>query len=834
MSDQNNLEVYVKEADRLVGLQMDVLDKIRKTEGLLEPRAEIEENRQSLDQESVPQYLSVLSGEKQKLETMDMVVAVVGTMKAGKSTTINAIVGSEVLPNRNAAMTAIPTLIRHTPGQKTPRLVLQNIKPVREVADKVVQALASSENQAVEREIRAEGQHLQKLLDSLKKGLEIKDYYARKEGVFEFLWLINDLLRVCTFLDVEFPFKEYDEVHELPLIEVEFAHLESNVKTRGRLTLLDTPGPNEAGQKYLQGMLDDQLQKASAIISVLNYTQLGTQADDALRQQLIDLGHVAQGRVFTLVNRFDEKGPRDPSSEEVKTLVSDNLLKGIAQKEKIFPVSALEAYLANTAAAVADRQVELPDPEVEPWVQQFGEIAMGRRWQRKIGDLEEVKDSADAVWEDSGFSEALEEIIVSANKNAPFYALDSAATKLSWIADRISNFVHGRGQALLEDSERLQDYVDSLKKDMERISKLRKEKEQQAQSMTEDLRSEVDDVFSRLEDDIAKEINQLFETGKRKERESIQKEQKALESATPEEKQNLQEKMLSDAKKEYGSLQSLLFGVGQKRHGEDSASEDKDSILDPDEKKLKYKKEEDAREFVEKVFNEISEPLEKARASVLKTMRVASDEFKDKVNKDLVKDAREILEEIAERFKNDGISLKFSLPNEPNLKIKNWNFSGIDEGIDESQETKTRLRQQSGGWGKFKRGLGSMLGKDWGYDEIEEDVTVYRINLDDLHSILKNKLAAEVLDWKNNIETQVETPINDRLKAFFDELDTVVGSVKSDLMQGITDHRKTKNQRDALYNALEAMNDGAAEISEDSDWLEEKSKTVVQSGENGK
>ena len=58
-----------------------------------------------------------------------MVLAVVGTMKAGKSTTINAIVGREILPNRNRPMTALPTLIEHAPGQKNPFCTLKHASP---------------------------------------------------------------------------------------------------------------------------------------------------------------------------------------------------------------------------------------------------------------------------------------------------------------------------------------------------------------------------------------------------------------------------------------------------------------------------------------------------------------------------------------------------------------------------------------------------------------------------------------------------------------------------------------------------------------------------------
>lgn len=39
----------------------------------------------------------MLNNELRKISRLEMVLAIVGTMKAGKSTTINAIVGTEVL-----------------------------------------------------------------------------------------------------------------------------------------------------------------------------------------------------------------------------------------------------------------------------------------------------------------------------------------------------------------------------------------------------------------------------------------------------------------------------------------------------------------------------------------------------------------------------------------------------------------------------------------------------------------------------------------------------------------------------------------------------------------
>lgn len=89
------------------------------------------ENRLLFDKQKALKRIEELEGEQIKTARREMVLAVVGTMKAGKSTTINAIVGQEILPNRNRPMTSVPTLIRHVPGKTEPVLHLEHIQPVR-------------------------------------------------------------------------------------------------------------------------------------------------------------------------------------------------------------------------------------------------------------------------------------------------------------------------------------------------------------------------------------------------------------------------------------------------------------------------------------------------------------------------------------------------------------------------------------------------------------------------------------------------------------------------------------------------------------------------------
>ncbi len=91
-----HIEILQEEANRLLTLEIGILKDMLDTEGVLTENQAGEV--QTFDKVNTPKAVEVLEGEQKKLERLEIVIAIVGTMKAGKSTTINAIVGTEVLP----------------------------------------------------------------------------------------------------------------------------------------------------------------------------------------------------------------------------------------------------------------------------------------------------------------------------------------------------------------------------------------------------------------------------------------------------------------------------------------------------------------------------------------------------------------------------------------------------------------------------------------------------------------------------------------------------------------------------------------------------------------
>lgn len=227
------------------------------SQGLVEAPAAQGASRATLDTDSIAATFDILAHERSKLDNLEMVLAVVGPMKAGKSTTINAIVGAEVLPNRNRAMTALPTLIRHTPGATRPRLLLAKTEPLNKLISTLRRTLKSRGPDVWDRLATVHETDVEVLRNRVRRSLPFVGRYEGEEAVYAILKELNDVARLCVELNVRFPFRQYAGIETLPTIEVEFAHLSSLPATQGRLALLDTPGPNEAGQLHLGRMLTD-------------------------------------------------------------------------------------------------------------------------------------------------------------------------------------------------------------------------------------------------------------------------------------------------------------------------------------------------------------------------------------------------------------------------------------------------------------------------------------------------------------------------------------------------------------------------------------------------
>lgn len=407
---------------------------------------------------------ATLQNELRKITRLEMVLAIVGTMKAGKSTTINAIVGTEVLPNRNRPMTALPTLIRHTPGQKEPVLHFSHVGPIDALAQQLQTRLFNYDRDKLAQKIEID-RDMDSLLARIAQGDAFDKHYLGAQPIFHCLKSLNDLVRLSKALGVDFPFSAYAAIEHIPVIEVEFVHLAGLESNLGQLTLLDTPGPNEAGQPHLQKMLSEQLARASAVLAVMDYTQLKSISDEEVRQAISAVGRSVP--LYALVNKFDQKDRNSDDEHQVRALISGTLMKGNITPTQIYPVSSMWGYLANRARHELQKKGRLPDPNDQPWVQDFAEAALGRRWRMAdLDDTEHIRHAADLLWQDSLFELPIRNLLHAAHANASLYALRSASHKLLNYTQSAREYLDFRYQGLTVAYEQLEQNITRLEEDM--------------------------------------------------------------------------------------------------------------------------------------------------------------------------------------------------------------------------------------------------------------------------------------------------------------------------------------------------------------------------------
>lgn len=773
--EKTDIALLRDEANRLVKQEISLLRAIQRSPNLLTSSTE---QAQTLDLSSLPKTVEQLEGEQKKLENLELVLAVVGTMKAGKSTTINAIVGMEILPNRNRPMTALPTLIRHTLGVKQPRLLFANAQPVNKLIKQLKPALAKASPEHLQ-ELNS-NDDMQELIQRIEQQQDFVTEHIGSEAIFEFLKGLNDLVRLSTELEVEFPFAAYSQIDLLPVIEVEFTHLSEMDNVSGRLALLDTPGPNEAGQKHLRPMMQDQLKKASAVLAVLDYTQLKSDADNEIRKNLEAIAGVTGERLYTLVNKFDQKDRNSDGAEAVKKYVAESLMKGIITEDRVFPVSSRLGYLAGQAKSELAINGKLPCHKAQPWVEDFAEEGFGRRWESKIDNAEQVQEAIEDLWIDSLFAQPLEQVVQQAYSNAAIFAVDSAAKKMLGFAEDIKNFLGVREQAFKKNAEDLKAQVASLQMNLKKMAEHEQSVSNEVDNSIQLLAAAVKQISTDVQNKTSKALDDYFEDGKKLElpasssKKKIGKRKKNAENAEEDSK-------VAGNSATWGLLN--FFGIN--RDSSETQGFTPGEIME-------FKSRKDAEDILQEIKIRLREATEASSTELQAVIDNELNDFEIKFNSyvDLTKNLLESLQDSMSDF-----DIKIRLPRTEKIYMDDFIQDVLGEATEETTKTERRRRRASGLWGT----LCSLFDTDdWGYEEYTTEVDVYLINIPLLK---KNTLTALRISFENvsdSIENDIRDKLNQQKQEFFTVLNEKLQHIQGDLLASIADKERTQEEQAAL------------------------------------
>ena len=792
---EKNIALLCDEADRLLQLNINLLRQMVEEPDVLSDSKN--EKRLLFDKQKALKRIEELEGEQIKTARREMVLAVVGTMKAGKSTTINAIVGQEILPNRNRPMTSVPTLIRHVPGKTEPVLHLEHIQPVRNLLITLQEKLATPAGQQVAQTLQQTGD-TRELLDILTDDGWLKNEYHGEEEIFTGLASLNDLVRLAAAMGTEFPFDEYAEVQKLPVIDVEFSHLVGMDACQGTLTLLDTPGPNEAGQPQMEVMMRDQLQKASAVLAVMDYTQMNSKADEDVRKELNAIADVSAGRLFVLVNKFDEKDRNGDGADAVRQKVPAMLNSDVLPASRVYPGSSRQAYLANRALHELRKNGTLPVDEA--WVDDFVREAFGRMKKDYVcKDSELATEGATDLWECSLIDQLITEVILSSHSRAAALAVDSAAAKLMQNAENISEYLSLRHQGLMQSIQSLQAHITSLLEDIREIADCQEQVTADVRMAMEEIDARTRELLTGVCTSLEEELNDYFRSGKRKEQQMLEEEN----SAQPRERNAF-------------AFFLDIFGTGNQH--------DRMRDFDPDSPEIKFSDRREALELMTQIESTVTSLHREAEAQFRPELEKIVSGIETGFRGTALYATENIAGRINTRLEDEGFTVKISFPAVSQLQTRLAVKTNLSALMEERTETVTRRRRQSGLWGKICGAFGT---SDWGWETYKEDVSRSVININTVRKEVMSLTRAYFGELQASIEQDINQPVRQEIDAFFCAFREKVEQLRNTLIQSSEDHKRDQQAQERLTRRLQALNERVPELITDSKALREELETML-------
>ncbi|KDY12777.1 50S ribosome-binding GTPase family protein [Escherichia coli 2-316-03_S4_C3] len=792
---EKNIALLCDEADRLLQLNINLLRQMVDEPDVLSDSKN--ENRLLFDKQKALKRIEELEGEQIKTARREMVLAVVGTMKAGKSTTINAIVGQEILPNRNRPMTSVPTLIRHVPGKTEPVLHLEHIQPVRNLLSTLQQKLDTPAGQQVAQTLQQTGDTCE-LLDILANDGWLKNEYHGEDEIFTGLASLNDLVRLAAAMGSEFPFDEYAEVQKLPVIDVEFSHLVGMDACQGTLTLLDTPGPNEAGQPQMEVMMRDQLQKASAVLAVMDYTQMNSKADEDVRKELNAIADVSAGRLFVLVNKFDEKDRNGDGADAVRQKVPAMLNSDVLPASRVYPGSSRQAYLANRALHELRKNRTLPVDEA--WVDDFVREAFGRMKKEYVcKDSEMATEGATDLWEGSLIDQLITEVIQSSHSRAAALAVDSAAAKLMQNAENVSEYLSLRHQGLQQSIQSLQSHITSLLADIREIADCQEQVTADVRMAMEEIDARTRELLTGVCTSLEEELNDYFRGGKRKEQQMLEEEN----SAQPRERNAF-------------AFFHDIFGTGNQH--------DRMRDFDPDSPEIKFSDRREALELMTQIESTVTSLHREAEAQFRPELEKIVSGIETGFRGTALYATENIAGRINTRLEDEGFTVKISFPAVSQLQTRLAVKTNLSALMEERTETVTRRCRQSGLWGKICGAFGT---SDWGWETYKEDVSRSVININTVRKEVMSLTRAYFGELQASIEQDINQPVRQEIDAFFCTFREKVEQLRNTLIQSSEDHKRDQQAQERLTGRLQALNERVPELITDSKALREELETML-------
>ncbi|EFY9063947.1 dGTPase, partial [Shigella sonnei] len=561
---------------------------------------------------------------------------------------------------------------------------------------------------------------------------------------------------------------------------------------------LDTPGPNEAGQPQMEVMMRDQLQKASAVLAVMDYTQMNSKADEDVRKELNAIADVSAGRLFVLVNKFDEKDRNGDGADAVRQKVPAMLNSDVLPASRVYPGSSRQAYLANRALHELRKNRTLPVDEA--WVDDFVREAFGRMKKEYVcKDSEMATEGATDLWEGSLIDQLITEVIQSSHSRAAALAVDSAAAKLMQNAENVSEYLSLRHQGLQQSIQSLQSHITSLLADIREIADCQEQVTADVRMAMEEIDARTRELLTGVCTSLEEELNDYFRSGKRKEQQMLEEEN----SAQPRERNAF-------------AFFHDIFGTGNQH--------DRMRDFDPDSPEIKFSDRREALELMTQIESTVTSLHREAEAQFRPELEKIVRGIETGFRGTALYATENIAGRINARLEDEGFTVKISFPAVSQLQTRLAVKTNLSALMEERTETVTRRCRQDGVWGTLCRWANT---SDWGWKEYSVDVSRSVININKVREEVMSLTRAYFGELQASIEQDINQPVRQEIDAFFCTFREKVEQLRNTLIQSSEDHKRDQQAQERLTGRLQALNERVPELITDSKALREELETML-------
>ncbi|TAE99417.1 MAG: hypothetical protein EAZ78_22265 [Oscillatoriales cyanobacterium] len=751
-------------------------------------------------------YQQEIEKEIGRVTDLKLRMAIAAPMNAGKSKIINAIIGQELLPSSATAMTTLPTEI--VLKENAAEAILKLSPGICEAFKKALDAIRLKiEQQGMEEVLKHTGEypHLASLLQEIHSDTDfgISEQISGSKNINKILTELNHIIRLCNILAVsqdQDPLQLLND-NDIPSIETPFFRTQQNqqLEKLGNLVIVDTPGPSEAGvSEKLEIVVSKQLKRSQLVLLVLNFTELRAEAAEKIKAEVHKVIRTSsQENLYVLVNKIDERRRGDIDTEMVKQFVANNL--ELVNTDRVFEVSARQAFCAKDFL----RQSSLSSQDIkEPEVAQ----ALAREvwtvdWEDELKDatVEKLQKKAVKLWEVSNFESFLEKAINVILRQVAPRCMEFALNRCLIHLDDLCHNAKNDLAYINSNAEKLQQAIEDLNQELDSLAACRQNLDKEVAQTKKQIKETVNANLENLKKDVKNELDTL-----------------------------LKKYVLDSAIKVFSNLPDNIS-----------------NFFNRDKDEFEFDSKQEAKLFAEQIAASAKQIIERQLDVACKETDKKTEGRIQKLSELLDNETKPIIERAQERLKRDfDVIFKPDIlklvdiyieVNTPNLEFRGYGLSDLLAAL--LEEAFGNLFVQ------FAAGLVAMVANNpilstiygvvstvFGWLlRVDVDKHVYKerytVNLilfkGEIVKFFDNKVE-EIQEQSNRL---IEQSLEQQIKRYFDDLDSILGDYRNDLEQSLKAQALPLERLKELKQALESFSVGNDKLQVDK--LKEKANELL-------